>query len=232
MFTYFRHDQIRRYLVAFGSLFNNVEVRRRDVTGADIQKIVVPITYGPKERWLTRLTQDPDLTQSVAQIVHRLSYEITSLTYDSSRNPKMLDQLVFPSDDIKKKTQLYTGVPFNIGIQLAALVKYQADGHQIVEQILPYFRPELTITMKVIPALNFTDQVPVVFNGVTESDNYEGDFEKRRIIIWTIDFTMRTYIYGPVRQGGRIQEVVVDVYDSTDSKLGQEFFIDMEEDQN
>jgi len=218
--------------VAFGSLFNHIEIRRRDSAEADIQKLVVPIDYGPKERWLTRLIQDPDLTKSVAQVVPRISYEKISLSYDSGRATKMLDRMNFDSADVRKRARVYTGVPYNINFQLSILVKYQSDGFQIVEQILPYFRPDLTIAMKPIPALGFLDQIPVILTSVNQTDSYEGDFEKRRVIVWTLDFTMRVYIYGPVRQGGRIQEVVIDLYDSTDLVLGDEMFIALEDEIN
>ncbi len=229
MFTYFRHDQFRRYIAAFGSMFSNIEVRRRLSDGTDSKKLLIPIEYGPKERWLTRLTQDPDFTQGVAQIVPRISYEVTSVAYDNGRALKMLDQMTFPSTDLAKRARAYVGVPYNIGFDLAILVKYQSDGFQIVEQILPYFRPDLAIAMKPIPALGFADTIPIVYNAISHSDNYEGDFEARRIIIWTLSFTMKVNIYGPVRQGGKIQEVVIDLYDGIDQFLSDEVFLATED---
>jgi T4-like virus Myoviridae tail sheath stabiliser len=201
---------------------------RRNQDGTDVQKMVVPIDYGPKERWLTRLIQDPDFTKSVGQVVPRMSFEMTGVNYDGSRSQKMLDQMTFPSEDIRKRARVYVGVPYNINFELSILTKYQSDGFQIVEQIVPYFRPDLTFAMKPIPALGFLDTIPVILDSVNHSDNYEGDFEHRRIIVWTLNFKMRVYLYGPVRQGGKIMEVVVDIYNTTDP-LGDEFFLDTED---
>ncbi len=213
MFSYFYHQQLKRYLIAFGSFFDNIQVQRMDSNNDVIQQMVVPLEYGPKERWLARLVQDPDFTKGVSIVVPRMSFEMTSLTYDSARHQNSLDNLNF-NQQPPKQTRLYVGVPYTMNFSLDILVKLQGDGMQIVEQILPYFTPDLTFRLVPIPELGFPDQVPLTLTGVTQTDNYEGDFIHRRAIIWTLTFSMKVNFYGPTRVQGRIQTVDIDIFNS------------------
>ena len=221
MFQFFDHQQIRRYLLAFGSLFDNIFVVRYDINGKETQRLNVPIEYGPKEKWLLHIIQDPDFLQSVAITVPRLSYELTSVAYDGNRKLASLNQLRFPNTEQNKLARTYIGVPYILNFNLSALVKFQTDGFQIVEQILPYFTPDLTFVVNNVPELGIADQIPLTLTGVSEQDNYEGDFEKRRIIIWSMDFSMKVYFYGPNKSQGRIEEVIVDVYNSPIGSLNE-----------
>ena len=214
MFAFFKHDQIKRYTIAFGSLFNNLQVVRDTADGTILQQLVVPLEYGPKERWLVRLTQDPDLNQAVGIILPRMTYELTSVSYDSSRKQNTLNQLTHGSSTSGSLDRIWVPVPYNFTYELSIMVKFQQDGFQIVEQILPYFTPEMTYALRTVPNLNIVDTVPLILNSVTHTDNYEGDFEKRRVIVWTLSFTMRGNLYGPARVQGRVQEVVVDIYNT------------------
>jgi hypothetical protein len=213
MFTYFYHQQLRRYLIAFASFFDNIQVQRFDANNTPIQRMVVPLEYGPKERWLARLVQDPDFTKGVSVVVPRMSFEMTNLGYDSARHQNALDNLNF-NQQPPKQTRLYVGVPYTMSMSLDILVKLQGDGMQIVEQILPYFTPDLTFRLVPIPELGFQDQVPITLTSVSQTDNYEGDFEHRRAIIWTLTFTMKVNFYGPSRTAGRIQTVDIDIFNS------------------
>lgn len=222
MFQFFDHQQLRRYLLAFGSFFDSIFVVRYDITGKETQRIQVPIQYGPKEKWLLHIIQDPDFLQSVAITVPRLSYELTSITYDGDRKLASLNQLRFPTGSEQSKlARTYIGVPYILNFNLSGLVKFQTDGFQIVEQIIPYFTPELTFVINNVPELGIADQIPLRLMNISESDNYEGDFEKRRIIIWSMDFSMKVYFYGPNKSQGRIEEVIVDVYNSPISSLNE-----------
>lgn len=214
MFSFFKHDQLKRYTIAFGSFFNNLQVVRDTADGTILQQLVVPLEYGPKERWLVRLTQDPNLDQAVGIILPRMTYELTSVAYDSSRKVNSLNQLSYGTAGSNTLNRIWAGVPYNLTYELSIMVKYQQDGFQIVEQILPYFTPEMTYALRTVPALGLVDTVPLILNSVTHTDNYEGDFEKRRAIVWTLTFTMRGYLYGPTRAQGRVQEVVVDIYNT------------------
>lgn len=210
--------------MAFGSLFDSIYVARH-AGGTEVQRILVPIEFGPKERWLTRLTQDPDLEQGVGQIVPRLAYEYGAPAYDASRHLNTMNQLRFPSDVPGKTTRVWAGVPYNIPFQLSLLVKYKQDGFQVVEQILPYFTPDHMLAIQPVAGVPIIDTVPITLNSAVETDNYEGDFEKRRVIIWTFDFTMKAFFYGPTTGAGvtqaRIEQVQVDLFTSTSFDLSE-----------
>lgn len=215
MFGFFNHELIRRYVVAFGSFFDNIEVRRNDPSDAEVQRMVVPVSFGPKERWLTRLTQDPTLNKSVSTVVPRIAYELSSISYDGARKLQTLNKLNFPTNTPERRlSQVFVGVPYTLKFELSILTKLQSDGLQIVEQILPYFTPDLTFQMLTVPTLGLTDTIPLTLQGVNHSDNYEGDFENRRVVIWSLSFGMKVWIYGPVRTGKPISEVIVDIYNA------------------
>lgn len=213
MFTHFNHSQFRRYILAFGKLFSRITLTRADAAGAEVQRFVVPIEFGPKERWYTRLVQDPNFTQGVSQVLPRLGYQMTGLAYDSKRKLNTMNSLSFPHDDMRKRQRMYVGVPYTLTFELAILTKLQQDGYQIVEQILPYFTPDLHLPVLALPNLGLVDVLPLTLTSVTSSDNYDGDFEHRRHIEWTLTFTWPINIYGPKRAQGRIEEIFVDLYD-------------------
>lgn len=216
MHTHFKHLHMRRYLLAFGSLFDQMTITRENEDGKEEFRQEVPLEYGPKERWLTHITQDPDYTKGVSIVVPRMSYEMISLTYDPTRKFNTLDKLKFTSNESHKLAKVYVGVPYTMTIRLSILVKLQQDGMQIVEQILPFFTPDYTIALR--PLDNYPDlidQVPIVLQNVMHTDNYEDDFLKRRAIIWTLDFTMKVFFYGPIKDAKRIEEVIVNLYNSS-----------------
>ena len=213
MFTFFNHEQFRRYLVAFGSIFNNMEIRRQTADGSEAQRIVVPIEYGPKERWYTRLKQDPDFLQGIGQVLPRMSYEVKNVQYDSSRKLNSFNSFRYPTND--HQSRVWSGVPYNLTFELAILAKTQQDALQVVEQILPFFTPDYTFAMQTVPDVNLIETIPLVLNSTISSDNYEENFEKLRAIIWTLNFTMRVHFYGPVKTAKQITEVIIDLYGST-----------------
>lgn len=215
MHTHFKHLLLRRYLLAFGSLFDSITITRENQSGAETYRQQVPLEYGPKERWLTRLTEDPELLRGVAQVVPRMSYELSNVTYDGSRKLNTLNNLKFASNEEHKLAKMYVGAPYTLNMTLSILTKLQQDGMQIVEQILPFFTPDYTIAVR--PLANFSelvDVVPITLQSVSHSDNYEGDFQTRRVIIWTLEFSMKVYFYGPVKNSKRIEEVIVNLYNS------------------
>lgn len=214
MKTFFNHHQFERYLVAFGSFFSGIEVRRDDASGTEVQRLVVPIEYGPKERWLARLVQDPDFKQGVGIIVPRMAYEITGINYEGERHLNSLNTMTFPTQEAGQLARLYVGVSYNLNLSLDILVKLQQDGFQIVEQIFPYFTPDLTFRMQPIEELGFFDQIPLTLTSVSCADNYDGDFEHRRAIIWSLGFSMKVNFYGPVRNQRRIDMVDINIFNS------------------
>lgn len=223
-------------MYAFGSVFSNLTLIRTDSpegTGTEQQRMVVPIQYGPKERWYTRLVTDPNFSQGVSQVVPALSFEIKGINYDTSRKLISLSSLTFPTAEQRQLARLYVGVPYTLTFQLSLLVKIANDGLQIVEQILPMFTPDVTLAINVFPDLGLIDQVPLTLVGVNSSDDYEGNFEKIRSIVWDLSFTMKVNFYGQKRPQARIEEVLVDFYNAGLGDLSQpSTVIETEDNQN
>lgn len=210
--TYYNHQQFRRFLVAFGQLFDNIQVLRKDNTDTEVQRFVVPIDYGPKERWFQRLAQDPDFTKGVNIVVPRMTYEMTGMSYASDRKLNSLNSLAYAGTDSGHLARMFVGTPYTMNFELNILSKNAQDGLQIIEQIIPYFTPDLCFKLQTLPELNIVDLVPVNLVSLTETDNGEGEPLHRRLIVWTLVFAMKVYFYGPIRQKSRIQEVIVDLY--------------------
>ena len=205
--TYY-HSIIRKYIIMFGTMFNDIDVQRFNTAGERIQTLRVPIAYGPKEKFLVRLAQDPNFDRDVAISLPRMSFEITSMNYNSTRKlPSTIKNVYTYTDQDKLKYQ-YTPVPFDINIALSVFVKNADDGVQILEGILPFFTPEWTNSVNLIPELKLKMDVPVVFNDISTEDTYEGDFSTRRALIHTLNFTVKGYLFGPVRTQGVIKRAI------------------------
>jgi len=199
--TPFYFSSIRKYIILFGTLFNGIYISRTDKNGNVTLVERVPITYGPKDKMLSRVVQDPNIDRPTATYpLPMMAFEMTGFDYDGSRKLQTINRIatVDPDDKSKNKYQ-YTPVPYNINFQLSILVKNAEDGNKIVEQILPYFTPDWTTTVHLIPEMNVTMDIPVVLNRVNLEDVYEGDFKERRSMVWNLDFTMKAYLYGPVK---------------------------------
>ena len=206
--TTFSHDVLRKYIILFGTLFNNIYINRHDNTGETIQTLKVPLSYGPKEKYLARLEGNPDLLTKVAITVPRISFEMVSLEYDPDRKLNTLNRKV------KNNRYQYQPVPYNMQFQMSILVKNAEDGTKIVEQILPYFTPEWTASIHLIPTMEDDPwDVPIILDSISTEDTYEGDFQTRRAIIWTLNFTMKGYVFGPSKRtdGGIIKYVDVNI---------------------
>ena len=210
------HGAIRKYVIAFGNLFNDIIIQRLDLNGNRIQSILVPLAYGPKEKWLVRLVQDPNLDADVAITLPRMGFEITGMSYASSRKLSSTLQNVRlrPSDFSRLDTQ-FIPVPYDIDFQLSIFVKNADDGAQIIEQILPFFRPEFTTQVNLIPEMQIVVDTPIVLNGVTIEDTYEGDFDSRRALIYNLTFSVKAYLYGPISNSGIIQRAITNFVDTT-----------------
>ena len=209
--TYSYHEIFRKTVVAFGTLFNNIEIRRTN----DVIK--VPLAYGPKQKFLARLDQTPDPTNKRVQItLPRISFEINGISYDSSRKVSPTQKIKITKDSDENKN-VFMPVPYNLSFELSIISKTQEDGLEILEQILPYFQPHYNLPVKLLPDVNETKDVPVVLNSVDYEDDYEGDFSTRRAIIYTLQFTVKTYLYGPVTDSKVIKKVITDYYTDTNT---------------
>ncbi len=209
--TYFYHQTSRKMVVAFGSLFNNIEVRRTDSSDAVTEVIKIPLSYGPKDKMLVRISQDPSLNPKVALTVPRMGFELTSMTYDGARKLNTLGRNVKKGTTGLKKQ--FNPVPYNWDFSLYVFVKNAEDGTQILEQILPFFTPDFTVTMTLISGMTVKMDIPLVLNSVTSEDSYEGDFATRRSIIWTLSFLMKGFLYPSVTDNAKvITSSVVDTH--------------------
>ena len=192
------HETIRRYVVVFGTMFNDMVVWRRNNAGTIVKRIKVPIAYGPRAKFLSRIQQDPNLTKPDAISLPRMSFQISGYNYDPTRKLSTIGTIKVPSDN-QVNARVYNPVPWDIDFELSIYVLNAEDGTQLLEQILPYFTPEWTNTIKLVDDLDLRMDVPVVLNTVTTEDTYEDAYESRRTIIHTLNFTMKGYMFGPVK---------------------------------
>ena len=214
----FYHESIRKVIVSFGTMFNNINLVRKDNSGNINQSMKVPLAYGPREKFLVRLNEDADLTKQVAITLPRIGFEIQNLEYDSARKLNRVQR--FRKAKGAKAKQLdtqYMPVPYNLSIELYIMAKQSDDALQIVEQILPYFQPDYTLTINDNVSMDSKRDVPIVLNSISYEDNYQGDFTTRRALIYTLSFTAKFYLYGPVTSSKVIKTVQVDQY--TDSEV-------------
>ena len=212
--NYFYNESTRNVVVAFGTIFNNIQLAKKDASGNVTQTMKVPLAYGPKQKWLARLTEDPNLTKKVAVTLPRVGFEISGLTYDPSRklNKMVKVKKVVDGTDNEQLKSGFMPVPYNVGFELFIMAKNSDDALQILEQILPYFQPEYNVTLREVSELEIIRDVPITLNSINYEDNYEGDFSNRRAIIYTLSFTAKYYLYGPVTSQNIIRSVQVDQY--------------------
>tara|TARA_R100001377_G_C3177393_1_gene105300 strand:+ start:409 stop:1212 length:804 start_codon:yes stop_codon:yes gene_type:complete len=210
----FYHETIRKVIVGFGTTFNNIQLVRKDSSGNIAQSMKVPLAYGPREKFLTRLRADADLSSKVALTLPRIGFEIQNLSYDPARKLNRVQKFKKKNtgNTTKSIDTQFMPVPYNLSVQLYILAKQSDDALQIVEQILPFFQPDYTITINDIPDMSIKRDIPIVLNGISYEDNYQGEFESRRAIIYTLDFTAKFYLYGPVTSSGVIKTVQVDQF--------------------
>ena len=218
---HFYHKQIRNTVIAFGTIFNNINIKRLDSSGNPLQNIKVPLSYSPKEKFIARLDQQADLTgddSSVAITLPRMAFDITGYSYDSSRKlnkNQRIGKVTTNADTSKLNTQ-YSPVPYNVSFELNVFTATSDDGLQIIEQILPYFQPDYTVTM--IQDSTYMDtkrDIPFVLESVNYDDSYTGTLTSLRRITYSLSFTAKIYLYGPISTTAIIKKVSADLYTNT-----------------
>ena len=198
MFEYFYHEILKRTIISFGSLFNEIKIKHTDNDGNVKSILKVPLAYGPTQKFLARLEQSPDLNKPVQITLPRMSFEFTGLTYDPSRKATTTQTFTAKSTiDGTETKKSYLPVPYNMQFELSIMSKLNDDALQIVEQILPYFQPAYTMTVELVDIINEKRDIPVVLENITMQDDYEGNFTTRRVLIYTLRFTAKTYLFGP-----------------------------------
>ena len=210
----FYHETIRKVVIAFGTMFNNIQLVRRDNDGTVVQSMKVPLAYGPRQKFLARLAEDPDLTKQVAVTLPRIGFEINDLTYDPARKLNRVQKFKKTKTGNSKRLETqFMPVPYNIGFELYILSKNSDDALQIVEQILPFFQPDYTLTINDMADMGIKRDVPIILNSISYEDDYaDAGFAERRSIIYTLSFTAKFYLYGPVTSTSIIKTVQVDQY--------------------
>jgi hypothetical protein len=199
MFEYFYHEILRRTVVSFGSLFNEISIKHTDNSGNVKSVIKVPLAYGPTQKFLARLEQSPDLNKPVQITLPRMSFEFTGLTYDPTRKSTTTQTFIAKSAvDGTESKKVYLPVPYNMQFELSIMCKLNDDALQIIEQILPFFQPSYSMTIELVDIINEKRDIPVILENITMQDDYEGNFTTRRVLIYTLRFTAKTYLFGPV----------------------------------
>ena len=216
--TYFYHEIIRKTVISFGTLFNDVHIRHQDASGKDISEMKVPVSYGPRQKFLARIQQQPDLNKATQISLPRMSFEVNNITYDPSRKTGVTQ--TFKVKDDKQVKKVFMPVPYNLGFELNILTKLQDDSLQILEQVLPFFQPGFTLTIDLVNSIGEKRDVPMVLDSINFTDDYEGNFETRRALIYTLNFTAKTFMFGPVADStdGLIRKVQLDYYTDTNTR--------------
>lgn len=209
----FYHSTIRKGIVAFGNLFNNIHIDRTNGEGLVVQTIKVPLSYSPRQKFLARIQALPNAEEANFQVLlPRMGFEMTSIAYDPGRRISLVQQNRATNNTNDTLNSQYAPTPYNIDINLYVYVKNQDDGLQIVEQILPYFNPDFNLTINAIPKLNIKNDLPIILNSISYDDSYEGDFSSRRAIIWTLGFTLKMNFFGPISKQGLIKTSTVTTF--------------------
>ena len=212
--TYYYHEIIRKTIIGFGTLFNQINIKHQDADNSTvISDMRVPLAYGPVQKFLARIRQQPDLNKPVQITLPRMSFEMVSIQYDATRKASLTQTFKASSGGGNLK-KVFMPVPYNIGFDLNIMVKLNDDGLQIIEQILPYFQPAFNITINLIESIGEKRDIPIVLESINFQDDYEGDFSTRRVLIYTLRFTAKTYLFGPIADSseGLIKKVQVDTY--------------------
>lgn len=198
MFEYFYHEIFRKTVISFGTLFNEISIKKTDSSGNVTNVVKVPLSYGPTQKFLARLEQSPDLNKPTQITLPRMSFELMGINYDSTR--KVTTTQTFLSKDPSNGTEIkktYMPVPYNMSFELSIMCKLNDDALQIVEQILPYFQPHYNITVNLVDSIEEKRDIPINLDNITMQDDYEGDYTTRRALIYTLRFTAKTYLFGP-----------------------------------
>jgi hypothetical protein len=210
------HNTIRKYIILFGTLFDNMFINRENSTGATVQTLKIPLSYGPKDKYLARINMDVGrgssaLNQPIATVLPRMAFEMVTMSYAPDRKMNTINKIHKVTTDNDQMQYQYAPVPYDFTFQLYIMVKNAEDGTKIIEQILPYFTPEWTATINLMPDINGKYDIPIIFNDISTEDTYEGEFTQRRALIHTLTFTVKGYLFGPTRKGEVIKDIDVNI---------------------
>ena len=218
MLEKFYHSTIRKAVISFGNLFNNMYIDRKNSNGEVIQTLKVPLSYAPRQKFLARIDAIPetDVKKDVQVLLPRMAFEMLSIGYDPNRRVSYIQQNRKITGDRSLANSQYAPSPYNVDVALYVYAKNQDDGLQIIEQILPYFNPDFNLSITAIPELDIQNDLPIVLESISYDDQYEGDFYTRRMIMWTLMFTLKLNFYGPITKQGLINFAKVNFFNDKD----------------
>lgn len=212
---HFYNETIRKAVAVFGTLFNNINIVRKSADGTKVlSQQRVPLAYGPKQKFIARLEGNPDLSKEIAIKLPRMAFEMTAITYDSTIKLNKMNKVV------KDGKSVFTYAPYIINMELSILSKNQDDALQILEQIIPYFQPDYTVSIKDLPEMGIVSDMPIVLNDISMQDDYEGDYSTRRTLIYTLNFSLKTRFYGPQAPQGLIKKAIVNTWNGEKGAAG------------
>jgi hypothetical protein len=219
--TYFYHEILRKTIIGFGTLFNNINIRHLKNDGTVLDETKVGLSYGPMQKFLTKIQEQSDLDKSIALTLPRMSFEMTGMQYDSTRKTGITQ--TFKAVDGTNMKKVFMPIPYNITFELNIFSKLNDDSLQIIEQILPFFQPSFNLTVDLISSIGEKRDIPIILDSIDFQDDYEGSFQTRRAIIHTLRFTAKTYLFGPIADtsDGLIRKVQADVYSDTNTKTAK-----------
>jgi hypothetical protein len=215
--NHFYNETTRKYVAVFGTVFNQIKITRAKTDGTVVQDLIVPLSYGPAQKFLARLEQDPNINRKSAISLPRMSFEMTSLNYDPERKIGQTQKIMRTNaEETGQRGFTYVGAPYNLEFTLSIMTKYTEDAAKIMEQIIPFFQPDFTQTVKLIPDIDPLD-IPIILNSVTTEEIYEGDFIERRSVMYTLSFTMKGWYFGPQRKAKIIKFIDTNFYDGVET---------------
>tara|TARA_R110001599_G_scaffold7246_1_gene35622 strand:+ start:966 stop:1763 length:798 start_codon:yes stop_codon:yes gene_type:complete len=219
--TYYYHEIIRKTIISFGTLFNNINIKHKKSDGTILDDIKVGLAYGPQQKYLAKIQEQAELSKSIAITLPRMSFEMTNIQYDPTRKSGITQ--TFKASDGTNLKKVFMPVPYNIGFELSIFSKLNDDALQIVEQILPFFQPSFNLTVDLVSSIGEKRDIPIVLENISFQDDYEGSFESRRALIYTLSFTAKTYLFGPVAEStdGLIKKVIVDQHSGTNTQTAK-----------
>lgn len=224
--AHYYHQLTRKAVVLFGRLFDDISIiRKNDQTGKEVNRFLVPIIYSPKEKMVTRVFSDPELTRQLQTLLPRMSFEISGITYDASRKQNSLLKASKPVTGGSTASSAYMGAPYDLNFQLNVYARNIDDGTHIIEQILPFFNPDFTVSAAMVPDLGFIKDIPVILNNVSNNIEYEGNYDSVRYVYWTLNFTMKLHYYGPITTPKIIRTVYANIHN--DENLNPRFITKM-----
>ena len=221
--TYFYHEIIRKTIISFGTLFNDISIRHTKKDGSILDETKVGLSYGPMQKFLTKIQEQEQLTKSIAITLPRMSFEMTTIQYDGDRKTGVTQTFNAKDTTDNKIKKVFMPVPYNIGFELNIFSKLNDDALQIIEQILPFFQPSFNLTVDLASSIGEKRDIPIVLDSIDFQDDYEGSFQTRRALIYTLRFTAKTYLFGSIAETseGLIRKVQADISSGTDTKTAK-----------